>query len=160
MEKYGAGPYTFRLVEEMPSQSVFKFRDTLTSRVQIADLSSNFADDVVAVIGLGGTGSYVLDFLVKTPVKEIRGFDLDDFHMHTAYRSPGRPQESELGKRKPEVYQSRYDNFRLGLSLQPNTSTPNRSRSWGVLPLRLFARTRVPQEQASSTCWLPTVFLF
>lgn len=83
------------------------------------DLSSKFADDVVAVIGLGGTGSYVLDFLVKTPVKEIRGFDLDDFHMHTAYRSPGRLEESELGKRKAEVYRSRYENFRMGLSLQP-----------------------------------------
>jgi hypothetical protein len=71
------------------------------------------------MIGLGGTVSYVLDFLVKTPVKEIRGFDLDDFHMHTAYRSPGRLEESELGKRKAEVYQSRYENFRLGLSLQP-----------------------------------------
>ena len=118
-EKYGSTPYTFRLVEETPSQSVFKFRDTLTSRAQIVDLSSKFADDVVAVIGLGGTGSYVLDFLVKTPVKEIRGFDLDDFHMHTAYRSPGRLEESELGKRKAEVYQSRYENFRLGLSLQP-----------------------------------------
>ena len=119
VEKYGATPYTFRLVEEPPLQSVFKFRDTLTSRAQIVDLSSKFADDVVAVIGLGGTGSYVLDFLVKTPVKEIRGFDLDDFHMHTAYRSPGRLEESELGKRKAEVYQSRYENFRLGLSLQP-----------------------------------------
>jgi hypothetical protein len=119
IEKYGATPYTFRLVEETSLQSVFKFRDTLTSRAQIVDLSSKFAEDVVAVIGLGGTGSYVVDFLVKTPVKEIRGFDLDDFHIHNAYRSPGRLQESELGKRKAEVYQSRYDNFRLGLSLQP-----------------------------------------
>lgn len=118
IEKYGATPYTFRLVEETPLQSPFKFRDTLTSRAQIVDLSSKFADDVVAVIGLGGTGSYVVDFLVKTPVKEIRGFDLDDFHIHNAYRSPGRLQESELGKRKAEVYQSRYENFRSGLSLQ------------------------------------------
>jgi hypothetical protein len=119
IEKYEATPYTFRLVEETPLQSVFKFRDTLTSRAQIVDLSSKFANDVVAVIGLGGTGSYVVDFLVKTPVKEIRGFDLDEFHIHNAYRSPGRLQESELGKRKAEVYQSRYENFRSGLSLQP-----------------------------------------
>jgi hypothetical protein len=118
VEKYGATPHTFRLVEETPLQSVFKFRDTLTSRAQIVDLSSKFADDVIAVIGLGGTGSYVVDFLVKTPVKEIRGFDLDDFHIHNACRSPGRLQESELGRRKAEVYQSRYENFRLGLSLQ------------------------------------------
>ena len=118
VEKYGATPYTFRLVEETPSQSVFKFRDTLTSRAQIVDLSSKFADDIVAVIGLGGTGSYVLDFLVKTPVKQIRGFDLDDFHIHTAYRSPGRLQQTELGTKKAAVYQSRYENFREGLLLE------------------------------------------
>jgi uncharacterized protein DUF6791/ThiF family protein len=118
MEKYGVTPYTFRLVEETPPQSVFKFRDTLTSRAQIVDLSSRFADDIVAVIGLGGTGSYVLDFLVKTPVKQIRGFDLDDFHIHTSYRSPGRLQQSELGTKKAAVYQSRYENFREGLSLE------------------------------------------
>ena len=51
------------------------FQDTLTSRAEITDLSAKFKDDVVAVIGLGGTGAYVLDFLVKTPVKEIRAFD-------------------------------------------------------------------------------------
>jgi hypothetical protein len=116
--KYGANPYTFRLVEETPSQTVFRFRDTLSSRAEIVDLSSKFANDIVAVIGLGGTGSYLLDFLVKTPVKQIRGFDHDDFHVHTAYRSPGRLQESELGKKKAAVYQSRYENFRDGLALE------------------------------------------
>jgi len=72
----------------------------------------------VAVIGLGGTGSYVLDFLIKTPVKEIRGFDFDDFHVHTAYRSPGRLVETELGKKKAEVYKSRYENFREGFRVE------------------------------------------
>jgi uncharacterized protein DUF6791/ThiF family protein len=118
VEKYDATPYTFRLVEETPSQSVFKFRDTLTSRAQIVDLSSKFVDDVIAIIGLGGTGSFVLDFLVRTPVRQIRGFDLDDFHIHTAYRSPGRLQQTELGKKKSVVYQDRYDNFREGLALE------------------------------------------
>jgi hypothetical protein len=122
-EKYGASPYTFRLVEEVPTQSVFKFRDTLTSRAQIVDLSTKFEDDVVAVIGLGGTGSYVLDFLVKMPIREIRGFDFDDFHVHTAYRSPGRlvasEAYSELGKNKAEVYGARYENFRHGLRFEP-----------------------------------------
>ena len=76
MELYNVSPYTFRTVEKM-SDSVFKFHDTLTSRAEITDLSAKFANDVVAVIGIGGTGVYVLDFLVKTPVKEIRAFDLD-----------------------------------------------------------------------------------
>lgn len=117
-EKCGVEPYTFRLIEEVPTKSVFKFRDTLTSRAQMVDLSAKFADDIVAVIGLGGTGSYVLDFLVKTPVKEIRGFDMDEFHVHTAYRSPGKLADTELGKNKAEVYRSRYENFREGLRLE------------------------------------------
>ena len=114
---HGANPYTFRTVEKM-ADSVFKFHDTLTSRAEITDLSAKFANDVVAVIGLGGTGAYVLDFLVKTPVREIRAFDPDVFHVHNAFRSPGRLDESELGKPKRDVYGGRYDNFRHGLKVE------------------------------------------
>ena len=118
--KFGVSPYTFRLVEDTPTKSVFKYRDTLTSRAQIVDLSAKFENDVVGVIGLGGTGSFLLDFLVKIPVKEIRGFDFDDFHVHTAYRSPGRlVPDTELGKKKADVYRSRYEIFRDGLCIEP-----------------------------------------
>ncbi|MBA3665827.1 MAG: ThiF family adenylyltransferase [Bacteroidetes bacterium] len=111
-----AHPWTFRTVD-VAGESVFKFRDTLTSRAEIGDLSLKFKDDVIAIIGLGGTGSYLLDFLVKTPVNEIRGFDLDSFHVHNAFRSPGKLEEEELGKRKAEVYQKRYNDFRFGISI-------------------------------------------
>ncbi len=117
IELHDANPYTFRVVEAVESDPVFKFQDTLTSRAEITDLSENFKNDVVAVIGLGGTGAYVLDFLVKTPVREIRAFDLDEFHVHNAFRSPGKLEDDELGKRKAEVYHSRYDNFRTGISI-------------------------------------------
>lgn len=117
MSLHGTNPYTFRTVEKM-SDSVFKFHDTLTSRAEITDLSGKFANDLVAVIGLGGTGAYVLDFLIKTPVREIRAFDPDVFHIHNAFRSPGRLDESELGKPKTDVYGARYDNFRHGLKVE------------------------------------------
>ena len=68
IELHGATPYTYRVVEAVASDSVFKFHDTLTSRAEITDLAAKFKDDVIAVIGLGGTGAYVLDFVVKTPV--------------------------------------------------------------------------------------------
>lgn len=117
MEMYNANPYTFHTVEKM-SESVFKLHDTLTSRAEIMDLSAKFAHDIVAIIGTGGTGAYVLDFLVKTPVREIRAFDFDLFHVHNAFRSPGRLEESELGKPKVHVYKERYDNFRHGLKFE------------------------------------------
>jgi hypothetical protein len=117
MELHGASPYTFRVVEQVASDSDFKFHDTLTSRAEITDLAAKFKDDVVVVIGLGGTGVFVLDFLVKTPVREIRAFDHDLYYVHNAFRSPGKLDPNELGKPKAEVYFSRYDNFRTGLSI-------------------------------------------
>ena len=119
IELHGVSPLTFRIDKEVVSSSVFKFHDTLTSRAEIGDLALRFKDDIIALIGLGGTGAYVLDFLVKTPVKEIRAFDPDGFHIHNAFRSPGKLDETELGKKKGEVYQSRYDNFRSGFCAQP-----------------------------------------
>jgi len=119
MEKYPrVTPYTFREVQLSAPDEIFKFHDTLTSRAKITDLSAKLRNEIVAVIGLGGSGAYLLDFLVKTPVKEIRGFDLDHFHVHNTYRSPGRLNENELGKTKAEVYAGRYENFRHGLVLK------------------------------------------
>lgn len=125
MELHKVTPYTFRAQKEAVSESVFKFHDTLTSRAEITDLSAKFKDDVIAVIGLGGTGAYVLDFLVKTPVCEIRAFDLDPFHVHNAFRSPGKLEPTEFGKSKAEVYYSRYNNFRTGISVTPKFIDPS-----------------------------------
>lgn len=119
IELHSANPYTFRTVTNASLDSIFKFHDTLTSRAEITDLSTKFTNDVVAVLGLGGTGAYLLDFLAKTPVREIRAFDLDPYYVHNAFRSPGRLEPNELGKLKWEVYQSRYDNFRTGLTARP-----------------------------------------
>lgn len=119
IELHGADPLTFRVVEAGESDSPFKFRDTLTSRAEIGDLNAKFKNDVVAIIGLGGTGSYLLDLVVKTPVQEVRGFDHDLYHIHNAYRSPGRLlDEGELNSPKAEVLQARYENFRTGLTMK------------------------------------------
>lgn len=122
MQKFDVSPYTFRDCEEEPQNSVFKLRDTLTSRAEISDLAKLFESDVVAIIGLGGTGAYVLDFMVKTPVREIRAFDPDRFFVHNAFRSPGRldlADGNELRQPKAEVYRARYENFRHGLTVNP-----------------------------------------
>lgn len=118
-EKHGATWLTFNVRnEEIPPDSVFKIHDTLTSLAEIGDLSDKLRNDVIAIIGLGGTGSYILDFISKTPVKEIRGFDLDNFHVHNAFRSPGRLNpDAEFGKPKADIYASRYESLREGLSL-------------------------------------------
>jgi molybdopterin/thiamine biosynthesis adenylyltransferase len=119
-QEYGADWLTFRArVEDVPLDSVFKIHDTLSSLAEIGDLSANLKDDVLAIIGLGGTGSYVLDFMIKTPVREIRAFDFDSFHVHNAFRSPGRlDPDSEFGRKKADIYRSRYDSFRNGVTIK------------------------------------------
>ncbi|RYE59878.1 MAG: ThiF family adenylyltransferase, partial [Oxalobacteraceae bacterium] len=105
-------------VDAADSDPIFKFQDTMTSRAQIGDLNAGFAGERVAIIGLGGTGAYLLDMLARTPVSEVLAFDADVYHVHTAFRSPGRLDPSELGQSKADVYAARYDNFRHGLSIR------------------------------------------
>lgn len=118
IERYGVTPLTRRAVTDDAEDPVFKFPDTLTSRAEIADLSSNFTNDTIAIIGLGGTGAYLLDLLMKTPVRAIRAFDHDTYCVHNAYRSPGRLDPAELGNPKAEVYRGRYENFRHHLRVE------------------------------------------
>lgn len=118
IERHEVSPLTGRSVADEIEDPIFKFRDTLTSRAEIGELASKFEDEVVAIIGLGGTGSYVLDYLVRSRVKAIRGFDGDKFHVHNAFRAPGRTSDGEFDKPKALVMQGRYENFRHGLSLK------------------------------------------
>ena len=118
IERHGVSPLTFRTSEGFEPDPIFKFQDTLTSRAQIGDLNAGFAGETVALIGLGGTGAYLLDLLVKTPVPEIRAFDADAYHVHTAFRSPGRLAAEELNTPKATVYGDRYGNFRHGLRVE------------------------------------------
>ena len=52
------------------------------------------------IVGLGGTGSYVLDQVAKTPAREIHLFDGDVFLPHNAFRAPAAPSRDDL-KAKP-----------------------------------------------------------
>ena len=115
VEKFSVSALTFRTVEQFQANAIFKFQDTLTTRGEIGSLSSKFSEEIIAIIGLGGTGAYVLDFLSKTPAKEVRAYDADEFHVHNAFRSPGRLNADELGKLKADVYSGRYEGFRHGL---------------------------------------------
>ena len=81
---------------EDEEDSVFKYAETASGRVGIGKLTERLAAEKVAIIGLGGTGSYVLDLVAKTPVREIRLFDNDEFLQHNAFRSPGAPSIAEL----------------------------------------------------------------
>ena len=75
---------------------VFHYIDTASARAGITALSQRLEQDRVAIIGVGGTGSYVLDQVAKTPVREIRLIDADEFLQHNAFRAPGAASLDEL----------------------------------------------------------------
>ena len=92
---------TRHVIEANDPDSVFEYVDTASSQAGITALSSKLEIDKLAIVGLGGTGSYVLDLVAKTPVGEIHLFDGDEFSQHNAFRSPGAPSIDEL-RREPK----------------------------------------------------------
>lgn len=95
--KPDASPRTFRTPEEH-GDGVFNYLETASDRAGIGALTERLAAETVSIIGLGGSGSYLLDLVAKTPVMEIRLFDADEFLQHNAFRAPGAPSIDELRK--------------------------------------------------------------
>lgn len=93
---------TFRLIGSM-SDSVFEYYDTNTSRSFLHVVSKKLHNQKIGIIGLGGTGSYILDFVAKTPVSEIHLFDGDQFLQHNAFRAPGAASRDILTMKQMKV---------------------------------------------------------
>lgn len=83
--------------------SPFAYFDNASGRARISALTEKLSMNSVAIVGLGGTGSYVLDFIAKTPVKQIHLIDGDVFEQHNAFRAPGAPSIEELQARFSKV---------------------------------------------------------
>lgn len=92
------------VVVPLKEESVFQYVDTASSRSHITAVTEKLSIGPVAIVGLGGTGSYVLDLIAKTPVHEIHLFDGDDYLQHNAFRSPGAPSIDELREKPKKVH--------------------------------------------------------
>jgi hypothetical protein len=98
--------------------SPLRFPDTLSAREGMVGLSHRLRGRKVAVIGCGGTGAYILDFLAKTHLEEIHLFDDDVTHVHTLFRLPGVYGEKHLGTPKVIALAEAYAEFHRGI--KPN----------------------------------------
>ncbi|MDQ2771425.1 MAG: ThiF family adenylyltransferase [Bacteroidota bacterium] len=112
---------TFPVIEDTAQESVFTYLDTASSRARIAAVSNKLAGGKIAIIGLGGTGAYVLDLLAKTPVQEIHLFDGDVFSQHNAFRSPGAASMEVLrsSPRKVDYFYEQYSRMHRHLFPHP-----------------------------------------
>lgn len=95
---------THRVIStEDDPNAVFNYLDTNSIRSGIEAISSRLQNLKIGIVGLGGTGSYVLDFVAKTPVREIHIFDEDTFLTHNAFRAPGAPSIETLRSEPKKV---------------------------------------------------------
>ena len=98
-------------------EGVFNYFDSASSRAGIGIVNSKLELEQIAIVGLGGSGSYVLDLVAKTPVKTIHIFDGDSFLNHNAFRSPGAPSLEDLQAAPAKVayFQQVYSKMRRNI---------------------------------------------
>lgn len=106
---------------EVGSDSPFNYLDTASSRAGLTALNSCFENQVIAIVGLGGTGSYILDQVAKTPVRKILLIDGDTFENHNAFRAPGAPSLQTLRRRpmKVQYFADIYSQMHRGVTPVP-----------------------------------------
>lgn len=98
-------------------ESIFEYVDTNASRAGIDNYNVKLHNKKIAIIGLGGTGSYILDLVAKTAVKEIHLFDGDVFNQHNAFRTPGAAKKEVFSQHitKISYLKNNYKNMHKGI---------------------------------------------
>ena len=99
----------------------FKIPNTFEARSDIGPVQDRIRGTRIAIIGVGGTGSYILDLMAKTPVAKIHLLDPDDLDWHNFIRAPGAPttEEIETQRNQPlgkvDYYHAKYSSLREGI---------------------------------------------
>lgn len=102
---------------DLVDETVFRYADTNATRAGITEQANKFRQYKVGIIGLGGTGSYILDKVAKTAVADIHIFDGDVYENHNAFRAPGAASIDDLKQHQTKVayYHKMYDVMRTGI---------------------------------------------
>lgn len=125
---------TFKKVVSSDS-CVFNYIDTNASRAAISDIADKLKNYKIGIIGLGGTGSYLLDQIAKTPVAEIHLFDGDVFCQHNAFRAPGAPPKEifEQQPNKTDYFKGIYGNMHRHIVSHPYFLDENNLNELNIL---------------------------
>ena len=74
---------------EIDLSTRFAYINTSLYRNGTKGIEDKISDEVIAVIGVGGTGSYLVDILSKTNIKELHLYDDDIMETNSAFRLAG-----------------------------------------------------------------------
>jgi hypothetical protein len=112
---------TFPAIPTADASCVFQYEDTATSRSGIGTVNARIAGQRIAIVGMGGTGGYILDLVSKSSVAAIEIFDGDVFSQHNAFRAPGAAKLEELAIRplKVNYFAERYGKMHKGIVPHP-----------------------------------------
>ena len=72
------------------------------------DPQQRLPNEKIAIVGVGGTGSHVLDYISKLPVSEIHLYDADEFTNENTKRSPGSFRNLVWRRKKASFHRKRY----------------------------------------------------
>lgn len=99
------------------ADSIFKYGDYSSVRGGIYAITQKLEKRRIALVGLGGTGGYILDQVAKTPVQEIHLYDDDIFGQHNAFRAPGAAtfETLEAKPKKVDYFKGMYEPMRNGI---------------------------------------------
>ena len=89
----------------------FKIPNTFEARAAVGPVQDRIRNQRIAIIGVGGTGSYVLDLMAKTPVAEIHLLDGDRIDWHNFMRAPGAPTSEEIDSQRSREPSPKVDYF-------------------------------------------------
>jgi hypothetical protein len=103
------------------SRSVFHYPNAAIAREGLDAYEDKLKLTKVAIIGLGGTGSYILDAIAKTPIEQIHLYDDDIVKPATVYRMPGALTFDEAHRevRKTDHFRDVYSRMRVGIESHP-----------------------------------------
>ncbi|MGE9783175.1 ThiF family adenylyltransferase [Janibacter sp. G368] len=109
----------------VPDDLPLIYLDTNTTRAGLTTLNNLFRGHTVAIVGVGGTGSFILDHVAKTWVDRIILIDGDHFETHNAYRAPGAASDVTVRSKpnKAEYFAGEYSRMHTGITAHPVSLT-------------------------------------
>ena len=95
----------------------FKYTDTWSTRAKVGGIMEKMNKQKIGIVGLGGTGAYILDLVAKCEVEKIMLWDDDIIEQHNAFRMPGALEEEDIKKQWAKVVwlQNVYSQLKLGI---------------------------------------------
>ena len=142
---------------EVPSDLPFVYPDTGTARAGLAEFNERFRGHRIGIIGLGGTGSYILDHVSKTWVDTIDLFDGDVFDNHNAFRAPGAADIEDLKERpnKAEYFARQFSRMHRGITPHPFHITTENLDQLGDCTF-VFLAAGESEDKSAILSWLRT----